>query len=501
MVSVTTKLRAGITILANRDNPLHGAISGTCASLGISRSSAYASAKRLEEVLGGRLQASLRGQLQELRAQVLRLKEENAFQAQYVEFLEGGPSDEVLEAFVLESAVAPVSLRTIPVLLKRAFGVDRSHAWVKEIIDRYAVRARAIFQKIAPYRLSREAAVDEIFLGRTPLLTAVDLDSLALLAGRKAEHRDAATWKALLAEMPQLQLAISDKARGIKAALGELKIPSGDDLFHFKRLLHKALRRMEAQCYQRIDQEYALEKDLKRRRSRGQDTRGTATHYAHVKKKVWEALGRFDAAERLLKKVEQALEIFDSQGNVPTWGERQQIIQDALQQVGPLGVPHVRQIQSYVRGWGLLKFAHILDQKLAMIRERAADAQLYRDALRWVGLAGDAGARGDSCRALTEALGYLARWPDNPMFWATVARVRQAIGEVRRASSAVETVNSILRVYQMVKKDFSEDFFFLVALHYNMRPFQEGGRKGKTPFELLGVTLPTGDWIELLRTF
>jgi hypothetical protein len=469
--------------------------------LGISRSSAYAAAQGLEEVLNGRLQASLRGQLQELRAQVLRLKEENVFQAQYIEFLEGGPSDEALESFVLESAVAPVSLRTIPVLLKRAFGVDRSHAWVKEIIDRCAVRARAVFQKVAPQRLSREAAVDEIFLGRTPLLTAVDLDSLALLAGRKAEHRDAATWKDLLQDMPQLQLAISDKARGIKAALQELKIPSADDVFHFKRLMHKALRRMEAQCYQRIEQEYALEKNLKRRRSRGQDRRGIATHYAHVKKKVWEALGRFDAAERLLKKVEQALQIFDAQGNVLSWGERQQMIQDALQRLAPLGVPRVRQIQSYVRGWGLLKFAQILDEKLTTIRELAADAQLYRDALRWVGLAGDADARADSRRALSEALGYIARWRQSSMFWATVARLRQAIGEVRRASSAVETVNSILRVYQMVKKDFSEDFFFLVALHYNMRRFQEGERKGKTPFELLGVMLPTGDWIELLRTF
>ena len=60
-------------------------------------------------------------------------------------------------------------------------------------------------------------------------------------------------------------------------------------------------------------------------------------------------------------------------------------------------------------------------------------------------------------------------------------------------------MNGRIRVAQVVKKHFGEDFVYLLAIHHNMTPFGRGSvRVGKSPAELMGLDLPTNDWIELL---
>ena len=78
-------------------------------------------------------------------------------------------------------------------------------------------------------------------------------------------------------------------------------------------------------------------------------------------------------------------------------------------------------------------------------------------------------------------------------------RVLECVDQAVRASSSVECVNGRIRVAQVVKKHFGEDFVYLLAMHHNMTPFGRGSvRAGKSPAELMGLDLPTNDWIELL---
>jgi len=68
-----------------------------------------------------------------------------------------------------------------------------------------------------------------------------------------------------------------------------------------------------------------------------------------------------------------------------------------------------------------------------------------------------------------------------------------------RSSSAVECVNSRVRLVQVARKRLSEDFVYLLAVYHNMRTFGRGSaRQGKTAAQLAGIELPTEDWIELL---
>lgn len=67
------------------------------------------------------------------------------------------------------------------------------------------------------------------------------------------------------------------------------------------------------------------------------------------------------------------------------------------------------------------------------------------------------------------------------------------------ASSAVECVNSIIRLRQGAKRHPYPDFVYLLAWLHNTRKFTEGRRKGLTPAQILGVKLPADGWDMLLE--
>ena len=72
-------------------------------------------------------------------------------------------------------------------------------------------------------------------------------------------------------------------------------------------------------------------------------------------------------------------------------------------------------------------------------------------------------------------------------------------GRVVRASSAVECVNSVLRMQQARHRSLGQELLDLKRLYWNCRAFGAGKRRGKSPYQLLGVQLPTCDLWELLQ--
>jgi hypothetical protein len=68
-----------------------------------------------------------------------------------------------------------------------------------------------------------------------------------------------------------------------------------------------------------------------------------------------------------------------------------------------------------------------------------------------------------------------------------------------RASSAVECMNSVLRMHQGRHRHVSQGMLDLKRVFWNCRPFLHGKRRGACPYQLLGLNLPTDDWWELLQ--
>ena len=83
---------------------------------------------------------------------------------------------------------------------------------------------------------------------------------------------------------------------------------------------------------------------------------------------------------------------------------------------------------------------------------------------------------------------------------ASYDRVSAVLGDTFRASSAVECMNSVLRMQQSRHKRMTQPMLDLKRLYWNCHEFRSGPRKKACPYQVLGLDLPTFDFWTLLQT-
>ena len=81
---------------------------------------------------------------------------------------------------------------------------------------------------------------------------------------------------------------------------------------------------------------------------------------------------------------------------------------------------------------------------------------------------------------------------------ASYDRVAAVLEGTVRASSAVECMNSVLRMHQSRHKTVTQGLLDLKRLYWNCRVFREGKRRGRCPYEHLGLKLPCSRFWDLL---
>jgi hypothetical protein len=86
-----------------------------------------------------------------------------------------------------------------------------------------------------------------------------------------------------------------------------------------------------------------------------------------------------------------------------------------------------------------------------------------------------------------------------PQWQSAYRRVDALLRHAVRASSAVECVNSVVRMHQGRHRHVSQGLLDLKRLYWNCRVFREGKRKGQSPYDLLGLHLPRSNWWQLLQ--
>ena len=110
-------------------------------------------------------------------------------------------------------------------------------------------------------------------------------------------------------------------------------------------------------------------------------------------------------------------------------------------------------------------------------------------------------APGDACMRLRHLVVIeqvlCERWC--PQWQSAYRCVDELLRHAVRASSAVECVNSVVRMHQGRHRYVSQGLLDLKRLYWNCRVFREGKRKGKSPYDLLGLHLPSSDWWQLLQ--
>jgi hypothetical protein len=351
----------------------------------------------------------------------------------------------------------------------------------------------------------------------------------------KTGDRSGAAWQAVLKPFTNLEMVLSDAAKGIAAgvrdvaaarvAAAEAKaaeakavavdpstpettavpLEHGLDVFHTnqeaRRVLAGPWRRAEAAW----EEAEAADGRAEVEKQQGRDARG-------VCQKAWRA---WDKAEALFREVDgvesawqrarAALAVFRPDGtlNDRAWAESE--IEAAL---AALRGPEWKKLRNVLRDARSLTF---LDRLHRRLREAEPNATLRRMAVRrwWL--------RHQAPRSTPSP--QPAQTPPSPV-QATVqalldAKVRE--GELTaeeqavydrvaavlrttiRASSAVEGINSVLRMQQGRHRKMTQGLLDLKRLYWNCRPLHTGKRRGRCPYEMLGASLPSTDFWTLMR--
>jgi hypothetical protein len=441
--------------------------------------------------------ASLRVRIQELEA-----KQENSVEVTH----------QRVRDLSLTLAVLPVSYRDIRDVVGLAYGEKYapSEATLCGMVQYYGTIAGLILLDEEVTLEFSSACVDEIFFHKTPILTVVDPGSMAVGACERSEDRTGESWHAVLSHFPNLDYIISDQAKGIGKGIyltagTPETIQHQSDLYHLLTEISRTTRRLETR----------LEKLLKAEEKAWQDwIQGHI--YVKTMEKTQATVGR---QFELMEHYYQALELLDfafspmtSDHQVNTREHGCHILSDVIQRLRSLtelGIDDLVKILEK-RAPGCLVFLDQLQRELSVIPvELGEDSQFTAEEIReWAiqevclehAMADDPSDEVfRAYRDLWEKVRSLKKLM--PAFLKVVSAVRRILYHPKRASSLVECYNSILRPIQQVKKHVTQEFLWLKALHHNMKSFRQGRRKGKSPFELLGIDFGKQDWIQLLDAY
>ena len=87
----------------------------------------------------------------------------------------------------------------------------------------------------------------------------------------------------------------------------------------------------------------------------------------------------------------------------------------------------------------------------------------------------------------------------DPNWRESYRQVALVLSRAVRASSAVECMNSVLRMHQSRHRTLSQGMLDLKRLYWNMRVFRGGKRKGRCPYQHVGLPLLRYDFWGLLQ--
>jgi hypothetical protein len=320
---------------------------------------------------------------------------------------------------------------------------------------------------------------------------------------RNAKDRSAETWKDHLEPFSCLEFALSDAAKGIGSAVAQLAkaraidpsapaLTHGLDVFHTtmeaKRVLSQHWRRAEA-AWELAE---AAEAKVAAAKQQGIDARGAAA----AARAPWaNAIEHFEHVARLESawdRTHAALELFTPDGRL---NDRARAAAEIAEALRDLTGPDWSKVRNFVNDPRSLAFLDRMHDRLATAEPRPD----WRAALAWRWWL--CHHRPKCSDALTELVRAVGRdgtlsTPEQTVY----ARVASVLEDTFRASSAVECMNSVLRMQQSRHRRMTQPMLDLKRLYWNTHPFRSGPRKDVSPYQRLGLKLRIYDFWELLQS-
>jgi hypothetical protein len=486
-----------------------GAITAQAEETGCCRQSVYDHAQKVESAVeaeygGGPTRAELLAENEALRLENIQLWE---WLNQTVDF---GLAKQ--QEFSVTATAMGLSRNQIYVLLAIPLGAkacsSRStiHRWVKAA----GKAAGEVLKQLD--RSSRElvlvGCLDEIFLHRRPVLVGVEPISMVWFLGKKTANHQGSTWFAELQPWTSLRYVTSDAGSGLKTGIArmqqfqretnEVPLERGLDVFHTKREAQRALNvlwRRTERAWERAD---AADRALKQARWQGRSERKLTQQVHESWTKAFQAFRLYEKTEAVWKRVEPALDVFrpDGQLNDRAWAQQQ--VAWALPRLAGPEWSKVRGFLNTAESFTFLDRMHSqLDQLSVPKALREVLVLLW-----WLRRQRPMKLKDTAIASHTHILCLLQeilcqKLDLNWRQW--YRRIAAVLSQTVRASSAVECMNSVIRMHQSRHRNMTQGMLDLKRLYWNCRVFRGGKRKARCPYEHLGLKLPRYDFWALLQ--
>jgi len=331
----------------------------------------------------------------------------------------------------------------------------------------------------------------------------VEPDSFCWLSGRLVEHRDGVTWAEEIRSYAQLEYVVSDAGTGLAKGvrLVQADRPSlqhGLDVFHTVYEGNKALRTEYGGAARALEAAERGQADLDRLGRQGQSRAGKATHVQSLWRDAERQLDDAAAAEQAWKECRAALELFRADGTLNDRRQAEATLAGVLPRLRGWHWGKVRRLLQRPETFAFLDRMHEQLRRLNIPDEELAVLVRLEGLRRHPHLLQGETAQAAALRGviLARSVQLAKTDPD----WPTKARqVGQALRRSWRASSLVEGINSVARMQQARHRKMTQGLLDLKRLYWNLRPFRTGHRRGKTPYGMLGVQVPSAKWWDLLK--
>jgi hypothetical protein len=491
-----------------------GAVTRRAQQSGSSRTAVYTHAQRVVQAVASEQAGGI--SYDTLWHENERLKAEN--EALWQAWADAEALSEAKQrAFAGSGCAMGLSLSQIVTLLAIVlpWGAVPSRAMIGRWVQEAAAQAGRLLVvlDLACQARVRVLCLDEIFLHRVPVLMAIEPNSMAWMAGQRGPDRSGESWRTVIANWPCLEHVIADGGQGLergvrlvneaRCAQGEATetvsgqaMTMGLDVFHTQRELERVVQRQWKHAERQLETASQADAKVARYKRQGRDPRGVSG----VAGRAWHKAERlFDQAvnaQEAVQQIDAALSWFDAQGRLYCRQTAQAQLDEASQQLHGDCWSKVKRLLSDER---TLRHLDRLHEHLTS----AVPEPVLRDALTRLWYMNDQirQAQGDACMRLRQLVVIAQVLCERlcPQWQSAYRCVDELLRHAVRASSAVECVNSVVRMHQGRHRHVSQGLLDLKRLYWNCRVFREGKRKGKSPYELLGLHLPSSNWWQLLQ--
>jgi len=482
----------------------YGDVSRYAEERGVCRQWVYREADWVESLLQGDWQE----EIAELRAQVQQLEQDKALLQQRLSLAVVLDDEKQSEFACVGEAIGaslPMCRELLEVLIPgKSLSVATLGRRTKAAGEKAGQLLTVFDEWTRP--LVRDADGDEIYVS-APVLMVVEPQSLCWVSGRLSAEVSGAAWQQEFKQLPNLEQVTRDGGKGLakgialvneQRAINKQK-PVVDQGDHFHALWHGGigLRKAEARARKALQAAEEAQAKLDECSRQGQRTQAAGIHAGIAWRKAEQAMDAWVRVEQLWRRSKEALRLFTPDGELNSRAHAEQVLAETLPQL-PDDFAKAKQQLHKPEMLNYLDRVHEQLQALPFPEEIKRAAVRQEELRRHPDLKAEA-AQAATVRGLLLVYAVILAKAEQTGA-AAVAAVQKVLRTAHRASSLVECINSVLRMQQTRHRKMTQGLIDLKRLWWNCHTFRTGHRRGKTPYQRLGVPWPPGlRWWELLK--